>query len=399
MRIDNEVNNNYNYIPILSTVTNFVHMFEKASMKNTKVDLKDRHYIKLEAKSYGRCALAMIPVLGNIVIGIWDFAEKRSVLAAVKKDGLQLRNVSERLRDNKDVVLAAVKQNPLALLYLNKQTATALIQEHPELFKNMNETTFATLCSIEWIALPLIQQKIPVCENISKETFQNVSETIQNALIQVDPSLLQYASKKMQDDYFNPEDEKEEVVLRPPPIKKPIHVEEVIREEIIPNIVKKEEAPPELTTEEKSEPQVSVEIQPEYETKLMVYGKEESERLLNLDKKEALEKVKENGLYLQHISSLLKNDHEIVRAAAENNPASLLYANYYPAWAVIKENPALLKYAKEEVQVRIIKQESRILLKFASEEVKNNEALIRFVIQDQPFLLQYASKEMQEKLK
>ena len=106
------------------------------------------YYTHVEEKSCLRCLLLLVPVLGNIVVGLYDFAngvyqdkdsmlvalhtfgsyvftfaspelqnDKEFALAAVKRNGLRLQSASKALRNDPDVVLAAVEQNGLALAF------------------------------------------------------------------------------------------------------------------------------------------------------------------------------------------------------------------------------------------------------------------------------------------
>jgi hypothetical protein len=68
----------------------------------------------------------LIPVLGNIIIGLsdWIYApyfHKDSLLKIVENDGRELRNASRELRDDKDVVCAAVTENPISFKYASKE--------------------------------------------------------------------------------------------------------------------------------------------------------------------------------------------------------------------------------------------------------------------------------------
>ncbi len=75
------------YIPIASTITNLVDLFLKCVVlpRMNKEDIaKNHYYTHLKEKSFIRCITLLIPVLGNIVIGIYDIYNKR--------EGEKLRN-------------------------------------------------------------------------------------------------------------------------------------------------------------------------------------------------------------------------------------------------------------------------------------------------------------------
>lgn len=114
------------YIPIVSTITNLYAIFLKCIilplMKETFI--QKNHYFKyMQQKDLGRCFLLLIPLYGNICAGIpdikWNF--KVFALPAVKRNGFGLRNANERLRDDKDMVLAAVQNTRSAIEYASER--------------------------------------------------------------------------------------------------------------------------------------------------------------------------------------------------------------------------------------------------------------------------------------
>src|SRR5580693_3993217 len=118
-----KIDNFSSYVPVLSTVVNLVDLFQKCAviprMKKEDV-LHSHYYTHLDQKSFARCIALLVPILGNIIIAIYDFVNrawnnKEYVLAMVNQNGEALMDASLRLRNDKDVVLAAVQKNGLAL--------------------------------------------------------------------------------------------------------------------------------------------------------------------------------------------------------------------------------------------------------------------------------------------
>lgn len=62
------------YIPAASTVTNFVDIFEKCVFREfkTKGIDKNRYFFHIKNKSILRCIVLLVPILGNIFIGLHD---------------------------------------------------------------------------------------------------------------------------------------------------------------------------------------------------------------------------------------------------------------------------------------------------------------------------------------
>ncbi|MBS4168307.1 HEAT repeat domain-containing protein [Parachlamydia sp. AcF125] len=68
------------YIPGVSTITNLIGLFQKyvmLSLKQRGDVSKSRYYKHLQQKSFSRCIVLLIPVIGNIIIGIYDFSKRK----------------------------------------------------------------------------------------------------------------------------------------------------------------------------------------------------------------------------------------------------------------------------------------------------------------------------------
>jgi Domain of unknown function (DUF4116) len=111
------------YIPAVSTLSNLTDLFQKCVVLpfvSTQSITNSHYYTHLKNKSILRCIILLIPVVGNIIVGIYDFANRKYndrdfMLAAVKQDGLALEDANEQFKDDREVVLAAVQQNGWAL--------------------------------------------------------------------------------------------------------------------------------------------------------------------------------------------------------------------------------------------------------------------------------------------
>ncbi|MBS4168608.1 HEAT repeat domain-containing protein [Parachlamydia sp. AcF125] len=68
------------YIPVISTLTNLIDLFQKYVVlsRKQKVNVsKNHYYAHLQQKSFSRCIVLLIPVIGNILVAIYDFTKGR----------------------------------------------------------------------------------------------------------------------------------------------------------------------------------------------------------------------------------------------------------------------------------------------------------------------------------
>ncbi|MBS4168595.1 HEAT repeat domain-containing protein [Parachlamydia sp. AcF125] len=66
------------YIPGVSTVTNLIDLFQKCAVLpfKQKANISKSHYYSyLKQKSFSRCVVLLLPVIGNILVAIYDFAK------------------------------------------------------------------------------------------------------------------------------------------------------------------------------------------------------------------------------------------------------------------------------------------------------------------------------------
>jgi hypothetical protein len=117
------------YVPFLSTITNIVDLYQKYVVmpRMQKEEIWASHYYThLSQKSYARCIFLLVPIIGNIFIGLFDLLNRESdnktfVLADVKTYGGRLCYASARLQNDEEVVSAAVKQDGNALGYASER--------------------------------------------------------------------------------------------------------------------------------------------------------------------------------------------------------------------------------------------------------------------------------------
>lgn len=123
-----KADNACDYIPVVSTVTNLTDIFQKCAVLpfvNKENNANSRYYAHLKSKSLSRSIILLVPVLGNLIIGIYDFtnrkySSKSFALSAIKYDiDWRAQDVTHELKKDKDVMFAAFKRNKKSLEHAN----------------------------------------------------------------------------------------------------------------------------------------------------------------------------------------------------------------------------------------------------------------------------------------
>ena len=196
-------------------------------------------------------------------------SDRKTVLANVKKDGLQLKYASDELKADKEVVLAAVKQNSLALMFApnefrsDREFMLAAVKENGcVLLYGLDE-----LQSDREVVLAAVKEHGSALEHASEE-MQSEREIVL-AAVKNDGSALKHGSKKLQAD-----------------------------REVLLVAVK----------------QCGMAFR---------YGSQE----LRSDREFVLAAVNESGSALEHAAREFRSDRELVLAAVKNDGLSLKYAS------------------------------------------------------------------------
>lgn len=123
------INNDHilDYIPFVSTLSNIAAIFFKftvlSKMEKPAKAYKPK-YKPLDKKSYARCFLLLLPVIGNLIIGISDYLKsqtKTTMLATVELNGLDLQYASDELKNDSELAYAAFQENIHSLEYVGKK--------------------------------------------------------------------------------------------------------------------------------------------------------------------------------------------------------------------------------------------------------------------------------------
>lgn len=68
------------YFPFVSSITNVVNLFQKCVILpfiDEATILSNHYYKHIDEKSFVRCFLLIIPIVGNILVGIYDLSKKK----------------------------------------------------------------------------------------------------------------------------------------------------------------------------------------------------------------------------------------------------------------------------------------------------------------------------------
>ncbi|HSX12421.1 MAG TPA: DUF4116 domain-containing protein [Rhabdochlamydiaceae bacterium] len=83
------------YVPFLSTITNLIDIFQKAviipSMKKSTTVSSRYYYTHLNEKNFSRCIALLVPILGNIIVAIYDFVNSLQQITPKKSKALALK--------------------------------------------------------------------------------------------------------------------------------------------------------------------------------------------------------------------------------------------------------------------------------------------------------------------
>ena len=123
----------WNYIPLASTVISIIHLYHKCIWQGinsqTLREGKKNYYDFLAETSLTRCTLLFIPILGNIIIGIYD-AYRSQVLDAVTTDHIPLSDINSLFQDDLEIVMAACRYD-----LTNAEFASTRIKNSPEFIR------------------------------------------------------------------------------------------------------------------------------------------------------------------------------------------------------------------------------------------------------------------------
>jgi K+-transporting ATPase c subunit len=286
-------------------------------------------------------------------------SNKEVVLAAVKQSGSALDYASENLKSNKEVVLAAVKQNDGAFLYASdklkadKEFVLAAVKQSGSALHYASEN----LKSNKEFVLAAVKQSGSALDYASENLKSNKEVVL--AAVKQDGDALYYASENLKND--------KEVVLAA------VKQSGSALDDASENLKSNKEV-------------VLAAIKNIYSA--IQYA---SENLKN-DKEVVLAAVEKNGDALDYASENLKNDKEVVLAAVKQDGSALdhasenLKSNKEVVLAAVKQSGYALHFASEN-----LKNDKEVVLAAVKTDRDNKFAIIRGL----SYAIGYASKKLQ----
>ena len=347
-----------------------------------------------------------------------DVFDRSSIYAAVVQDGMDLRDASPELRNDKAIVLAAVVQNAQALQYASeelrndKEIVVAAVRQNPSILQYASPE----LKKNKELVLDAVQRGGTALQFASPE-LQN-DKHIVLAAIQQNPPVLQYASLELRSDrqiilefvqqcgyalrYASLElkDDKEIVLAAVQHYGRALQHsslelqsnKEIVYAAVAQNGQALQFASPEL----RSDKQIVLAA-----VRQDGYGLLYATKDLQNDKEIVLAAVQQNGRALGFASPELKNDKQIVLAAVQRDGHVLDLLQYYcPQFqndkgivlAAVQQNGSALQFASPELRsdkqiVYAALQQNTSALEYASEVLKNDpEFAVVTIVQDGPGL-------------
>jgi hypothetical protein len=120
-----EVDRYYDGIPFVSTLTNLYIIFQKCVLipvAEAKTSCLDNHYFTyLEEKSLLRCIVLLLPILGNLIVYLYDCQYpddgQEFAKAVLRKDGTALKYATPDGQNEKEMTTLALQSNADAFQY------------------------------------------------------------------------------------------------------------------------------------------------------------------------------------------------------------------------------------------------------------------------------------------
>ncbi|MGR3912318.1 MAG: DUF4116 domain-containing protein [Candidatus Rhabdochlamydia sp.] len=318
-------------------------------------------------------------------------------LAIVQKDGLALERASEALKNNKQIVLAAVKNNWQALKYANDK-----LKDDPDVVLAAIEKSgyaleyaSARLKNDKEFILPILKKHDWTFEFISDELKDDLN--IARIVLEEDGWALQYVSERLKKDkpFILNTLERVEDGLE--------YVSEAFQDDldIVLLSIKKSGREFRYASERlRNDPTIVL-------TAVKGYGEalEHASTRLKNDREFVLTAMKIDGSGLKHVSETLKNDPEIVLAAVKTSLGAFKYAseelknNREFALKAIQEHESSFYYVNENLKndkkfIFSALERNGLVLEYMSTTLKNDKEIVLAAVKENEEAFEYASDEL-----
>jgi len=139
-----KLDNLCDYAPGVSSLSSLVNLIQKIAviplMKESSIT-NSSYYTHLKEKSFLRCIILLIPGIGNLIVGLYDFFKKddlNSAILFVVKNPERLQSMSKEFLNNESNMSILVSLNGLALKYAgekvkrNESIVREAVDQNPE---------------------------------------------------------------------------------------------------------------------------------------------------------------------------------------------------------------------------------------------------------------------------
>ena len=164
------------YIPVVSTFTNFIDLFQKCAwipLQSTETIKNNRYYTHLNNKSFIRCVVLCVPLLGNIIIGWHDLFKK----------GEKRPTESLKLILPKTIPVSTINTVTPSSLVENTVTPSSLVEAYPVTQRKERKHRIDTPPPLTPITSPTkfrqLNETFPLGNPIGFSTPNSSSTTIQ----------------------------------------------------------------------------------------------------------------------------------------------------------------------------------------------------------------------------
>jgi hypothetical protein len=332
-------------------------------------------------------------------------ADVETAINAVKQNGLLIQHLPPELRDNANVVNAAFKQNHQALAYVGPKGIIGAIEIRSPLFKNYCDPLYPCIDPKLW------SDKEFVIQGVSKN---GTLLLYASDVLKEDPEVALVAIRNTHSAYHHVS---EELTSNLDFLYSALSQNERVIQCVKDELVNERDF---ILAAVKVNPEVVKFIPPLFydDQEIMSIATTTAWRLLHIkvsdrlknnrdfaflmvkfhpnsifsvsstlrnEKKIVLSIVKENGLLLQGVNERFKSDPEVVGTAINNVIGAFQYAAY------------TLRGSRDFVQ-NIAIPKSAYALKYLSEELKNNEIILRLAVLKDPAAFEYAGEKARTKL-
>lgn len=211
--------------PIISTISNIIDIFIKTVVlpfkKSAHIE-RNPFYAHLKDKSFTRCAVLVVPVLGNVAVWLYDrsqskYGNKDFILQGMRRDAGVIAKASKQLRDDPNTMLAAIKVSKEAYAHASERLrddntfrANAVLENNSVLSDIMDEEFLLTKLRSNGLLLEKISPSLQDKPNLVRAAIANNPAALQYTKLRNDPVfvveelknnglLLQHASEVIQE--------------------------------------------------------------------------------------------------------------------------------------------------------------------------------------------------------